>query len=62
MTGSHSATQSGMRRWYADSPKESACLGAAREGLAKRFLPLKEAHFPKKFENMTMIAVAYCCC
>lgn len=59
MTGSHSATASGTRRWYADGPKESAHLGATREGLAKRFLPLKEAHFPRKFENMTMIALAY---
>lgn len=59
MTGSHSATASGTRKWYAGDPREPAYLGAARDGLAKRFLPFKGGHFPPNFDTMTMIALAY---
>lgn len=40
-------------------PREPAHLGATREGLARRFLPFKGAHFAPKFNIMTMIALAY---
>lgn len=59
MTVTHSATTSGARKWYAGDPREPANLGATKEGLAKRFLPFKGAHFPPKFNTMTMTALAY---
>lgn len=59
MTVTHSATASGARKWYAGDPREPACLGATKEGPAKRFSPCKGAHFPPKFDTMTGIALAY---
>lgn len=59
MTGSHSGTAGGWGELAYRGPSQPASVGAIREGLAKRLLPFKGAHFPKRFENVTMIAIVY---